>query len=375
MYAIAVFCLLGLAIAARGAPQAGTSPRPLSKMEPPDGKVILAGWLDTANEPNGRDSPLRFNTRIGQNAGGFQFAQEMPLADNPWIPGEKLPVNLTLLDDMTDAMLMITVYPYTGLDRITATDITLLSDQIAFIKNTTGRDVMVRFAPEMNGGWMQYGLQPTAYIREFRNIARVLHARNPTAAMLWSPNMDSHGDSYSAYYPGDEHVDWVGLSVYYKGRIDEYPWIRNFNAPPGYMEMIINGLPPEGGYFSFYRTYAEEKGKPFALSEGAASYHTNYTMDFNNGPWYETETATTIRDLQLGFQDDQRPCLSRGLQCTAEAIRQMVPVGKQAYPASNAGGGCRRNGFNHFKHLCAEQHSIKGGGCGVNSFEGFQRCG
>jgi beta-mannanase len=32
--------------------------------------------------------------------------------------------------------------------------------------------------------------------------------------MAWSPNDWLFGDSSDKYYPGDEYVDWVGVSSY-----------------------------------------------------------------------------------------------------------------------------------------------------------------
>ncbi|KAJ3092043.1 hypothetical protein HDU96_002857, partial [Phlyctochytrium bullatum] len=244
-----------------------------------------------ANETYGNDRPRLFNQRIGFRAGMFQFAQEIPLRDNPWIPGAKLDVDLSLLDERSDASIMITVYPYSGLERITDRDIVALSDQVRDIKNWTGRDVMIRFGPEMNG----------EYIAAFRRIATRVRADNPTASMLWSPNMDQNGDSYTDYYPGDEYVDWVGLSVYYKGMKDAYPWIRNTVPPQDYFEQIIDARGDQGGVFSFYRNFAVARGKPFALSEGAVGYHTDFTWSEAAGQWYPAQSDLSLRDSQMAW--------------------------------------------------------------------------
>jgi hypothetical protein len=137
----------------------------LQKLEPPNGKVILGAWLFTDDDPEGtifvfstsfsspsiciqkflnpfptkhfissdrrvktrhvtkilihklsiilgRDSPLKFNTRLGYNAGSFQFAQSIPLAPSPFEPGKFLEVNMTALNDGTDAKLFMTVCEY-----------------------------------------------------------------------------------------------------------------------------------------------------------------------------------------------------------------------------------------------------------------------
>ncbi|KAJ3111945.1 hypothetical protein HDU96_005121 [Phlyctochytrium bullatum] len=251
-----------------------TSPtsRPLARLEPPDGKIVLGAWLNTEDMPGARDSPRAFNERIGFNAGSFQLSQQMPLADNPFIPGDKLYANMSLLDDRTNASLLLTIYPYSGLDKILDVDITYLVDQCINISRT-GRNVYIRFGPEMNGAWMQgYGVRPTEYKAAFRRVALRIHAET-SAAMVWAPNLDQSGDSFSDYYPGDDVVDWVGLSVYWKGARGRYPWIVSRAAPIAFVAEVIDGLGNEGNNYSFYNNFAVSKGKPFMITEGGGAYH------------------------------------------------------------------------------------------------------
>lgn len=72
--------------------------------------------------------------------------------------------------------------------------------------------IFLRFAYEMNGDWNHYGT-PEEYIRYFRIVHDVMAAEAPNVAMVWSPNCvpESNMDDY---YPGDNYVDWVGVSVY-----------------------------------------------------------------------------------------------------------------------------------------------------------------
>ncbi|KAJ3111512.1 hypothetical protein HDU96_005643 [Phlyctochytrium bullatum] len=255
------------------APVAPTGPRRLARLEPADGKIILGAWLDTEDRPGARDTFLGFNQRIGFNAGSFQLSQQMPLADNPFIPGDKLYANMTLFNEGTNASLFLTIYPYSGLERIRETDIDFLVQQCQNITRDNGRNVYIRFGPEMNGAWMQgFGQRATEYKDAFRRIALRIHAET-TAAMVWAPNLDQNGDSFSEYYPGDDVVDWVGLSVYWKGSRGRYPWIVSEPAPADFVAEIIDGLGGEGSSYSFYQNYAVARGKPMMITEGGGAYH------------------------------------------------------------------------------------------------------
>ncbi|GAB1640971.1 glycosyl hydrolase [Krasilnikovia sp. MM14-A1259] len=87
-----------------------------------------------------------------------------------------------------------------------------------------GRPVMLRYAWEMNGFWFPWGGaknddDPDGYIACWRRVHRIFRqagARN--VSWVWSPNWHSDPaedwNTPQAYYPGDEYVDWVGISGY-----------------------------------------------------------------------------------------------------------------------------------------------------------------
>ncbi len=76
--------------------------------------------------------------------------------------------------------------------------------------------------------------------------------------------VDAKDNPYSGYYPGDQYVDWIGMSIYSYGTV--YPWSDNIIAPPGKFESILNDN-------DFYNAYAVVKNKPFMISETAATFH------------------------------------------------------------------------------------------------------
>lgn len=74
-----------------------------------------------------------------------------------------------------------------------------------------GNNFYIRFAGEMNDAEIGTGDE---YIRAFRKVADIVH-RYDNMAMVWSPiALGSLVKPFKDYYPGDEYVDWIGISSY-----------------------------------------------------------------------------------------------------------------------------------------------------------------
>ena len=74
------------------------------------------------------------------------------------------------------------------------------------------RPVLVRFANEMNCSSL--GDEPDVYVQTFRTAANMIH-EYPNFAVVWSPiDLGALDRPFEYYYPGDEYVDWVGVSCY-----------------------------------------------------------------------------------------------------------------------------------------------------------------
>ena len=109
-----------------------------------------------------------------------------------------------------------------------------------------GSACIVRFAHEANASWYPWAQRPTEFKRAFRSLANLLHAETQSSSMMWSVNygggypwsggayavqpgtsdfqaLDTNGDGvldmwddpYAPYYPGDDVVDWVGMTLYH----------------------------------------------------------------------------------------------------------------------------------------------------------------
>ncbi|WP_241976291.1 glycoside hydrolase family 26 protein [Cryobacterium algoricola] len=199
--------------------------------------------------------------------------------------------------------LLLTLEPRAGLAAITpavADDLGALLGAL----NNRGVPVVVRFAHEMNGSWYEWGQQPTEYVAAFRRVADAVKRDAPGSAMMWAPNygggypfaggayaatpgtadftaLDTDGDGtltirddpYLPYYPGDDVVDWVGMSLYHWG--SAYPWGEDELPEPGKFAAQLTGTyvglaGDETATPDFYGVYGDGHGKPVAIPETAA---------------------------------------------------------------------------------------------------------
>jgi hypothetical protein len=203
----------------------------------------------------------------------------------------------------TGGVLMLTLEPRDGLGAVTDAAIGDLTELLEEV-NATGVPVLVRFAHEMNGSWYAWGQQPEAYVATFRRVAAAVHDTAPASQMLWAPNygggypfaggqhaaqagtadgalLDTDGDGtltqaddpYAPYYPGDDAVDWVGMSLYHWG--DTYPWGEDEVPEDGKFAAQLTGTyaglgGDDRNLPDFYATYAQTRGKPLAIPETAA---------------------------------------------------------------------------------------------------------
>ncbi len=79
-----------------------------------------------------------------------------------------------------------------------------------------GIPIFLRFANEMNDPGNAWGKDIQLYKEKFRLVADVMHKKAPNVVMCWAPNDWGYKgfDDAIKWYPGDEYVDWVGVSSY-----------------------------------------------------------------------------------------------------------------------------------------------------------------
>lgn len=84
-----------------------------------------------------------------------------------------------------------------------------------------GKPLMLRFAYEMNGDWMPWsegvnGNRPGEYVAAWRHVHRIFASEGAAnVSWVWAPNVAYSGSTpLEGLYPGDDYVDWLGVSGY-----------------------------------------------------------------------------------------------------------------------------------------------------------------
>ena len=176
--------------------------RELAKFEPESGLMIgLYGEGNEALYSGFGVDPLKIKEVYGECPSSLLYYNIYGSSPFPTAAGEKMKA--------VGGSLQIHMQPF---------DLKAVKDDAylhAFAKEAkaSGVPVFLRFGGEMNGNWVPWGMQPELYIEKFRLVHDILAKEAPNVAMVWAPNFFPW-DNMTRYYPGDEYVDWVGVSCY-----------------------------------------------------------------------------------------------------------------------------------------------------------------
>ncbi|MBF8984063.1 hypothetical protein IZY60_10990 [Lutibacter sp. B2] len=166
-------------------------------------------------------------------------------------------------------LMMFTLQPWVYLDRDNIIIVDIIkgkyddyirkwAQDIRELKNP----VLFRFANEMNGDWCPwstwyFGKDPDLYIEAWKRVHTIFkEEKADNAQFVWNPHDRSYPDfkwnSPHLYYPGDEYVDWVGLTGYNNGTSFKEDVWRDFKDI----------------YYPLYADYMKYyKDKPFLVTE------------------------------------------------------------------------------------------------------------
>lgn len=250
-----------------------------------EGKPLLGAVLEW-----GEDTAAGFAERLGASPAvlGHDIAF-------PYRPSEENDLREFLQQaSLQGSHALLTVKPTVPLDQIDAAAAESFAGRV---RDLTGRfkgQVLVRFAPDMNTSWVDWGQQPATYREAFRAVSAAFKESDGGAVLVWEPYLgadypfdrnrnapasgsdgfallDTNGDgiwdgadsAYEPYYPGDDAVDWVGLSAFH----DDTAGGAAVNTVPRAGE-LQEMLTSSGGE-SFYGTYSAGRDKPFLLQTAA----------------------------------------------------------------------------------------------------------
>ncbi|KAJ3208487.1 hypothetical protein HDU67_006699 [Dinochytrium kinnereticum] len=312
--------LLSLALAA-----ASASTATAQRLLPDPGKIFLGAWYQRLEGDLAKDVNARISGIPGAGLSFFQTDIDISVGKDP-----RTALNITepylaqLEDTGTNAFAYLTIYPHLGYDRVTDAELRELGERLLFIIQR-GRKVFLRLYPEMNGTWFFYGQDPEKFKAAWRRaVDIILGVIGPEfrdeIALIWAPNsgngypwrsgiasprdnndpripfldtdgngiLDNRDNPYTPFYPGDDYVDWVGISVYHYGF--QWPWIQNIVPTPNKFEGIMEGFPnteEDWSRFPLYTPFSGPNGvpgltagnKPFMLAEGGATYHADFNED------------------------------------------------------------------------------------------------
>lgn len=266
-----------------------------ARLEPADGTFVGMN-LDWGN-----DTAATVSQRLGRTPEVWVQFVAFPLDEAARTTLEQFVAQVAALHGMA----LITLEPNAGLASVTDAAI---AEFAALLRTYAHRGVpsFVRFAHEMNGSWYAWGQQPSAYVSTFRRVAAAVHAATSYAAMIWAPNygagypfsgrryearpgapdfaeldtnhdgrLSAADDPYAPYYPGDDAVDWVGMSLYHWG--NTYPWGENEVPEDGAFAARLTGTyaglnGDESATPNFYADFVVAHHKPLAITETAALY-------------------------------------------------------------------------------------------------------
>ena len=299
-------------------------PRP-----PASGGTLLGVELDWAT-----DSARAYGDRLGVTPGVWGVTADFPLHEGA----------AAAVDDVvrqaaeTKASVLLTLRPSAGLGAVTQVVADDLSTRLT-AWNQVGVGILVQYAPEMNGTWVPWGGDPTAYLNSFAMVADAVH-RAPGAGTVWAPSygggypfpgggfpvapgtaafaavdtdhdgmLTGSDDPYAPYWPGDSKVDWVALGLRHWG--NEYPWGENEVPEPGRFAALLTGtyqgtLGDQTAVPDFYGLYAEGRAKPLAVP-GTGAYYRHGAggaspVDVKSAWWRQVlDPSATARFPRLGL--------------------------------------------------------------------------
>ncbi|MGN1116804.1 MAG: stalk domain-containing protein, partial [Candidatus Ornithomonoglobus sp.] len=242
-----------------------------------EGSVESAPYFGARHEPRGGT----YIGMIAENSEGFRpLGSYLTYIEDMYQNDLYYPANEMIRSDNVIAMVGWTIHDINNVNF----------DQVRSVLNTLSsynKPMFIRFANEMNESAL--GNEPSRYIDVFRRAADMVH-EYPNFAVVWSPvDIGALDRKFEYYYPGDEYVDWIGVSCY---SIRYFLGDRNtsYNSSVYFMTgdyaWATNKLKPFMEFVSKHNI-----NKPIMLSESGVATNNSY------GDWLEGWTVPRMRNL------------------------------------------------------------------------------
>jgi Glycosyl hydrolase family 26 len=137
--------------------------------------------------------------------------------------GQAVPVSTLRWDVMHGRHPLLTVggrMAFPGWPAIAAGSQDGYLHSLAVALRSVGGPVFFRPFQEFNGSWFaNYSGDPSGFVAGWRRMWTIFHAAGATNVVwVWCPNAvdqpAGHAPHWTAYYPGDQYVDWVAVDGY-----------------------------------------------------------------------------------------------------------------------------------------------------------------
>jgi hypothetical protein len=247
------------------------------------------------------DTVARLNSRLGLTPAVYVQFFHFPFTT---VLRDELKNFLTQVQP-TRGIALITLEPFQGLAAVTEADCLDLAGLCATYEAQGLGGILIRFAHEMNGNWYPWCQQPILYKEKFHLLSQIIRTNTARTAMLWAPHngigypfstnglyqatrgtadflaldtdgdgrLTAHDDMYEPYYPGDDAVDWVGMTIYHWGVT--YPWLENEMPTTNNFAATLAGSEHVPPIPDFYARYCADgvHNKPLTIPETSAFYN------------------------------------------------------------------------------------------------------
>jgi hypothetical protein len=151
------------------------------------------------------------------------------------------------------------------------------------VRNAGFYDAIINLGWDMNGDWTPWAVGPETkdtYIAAYRRIGAIFKKVSPSFKLCWSPSRHEQPMAPYEAYPGDDHVDLIGMSL-------QIVLPPAGQITPEYFETSIigHGAVPIAGRQPFalewLAEFAKLHGKPIALPEIAIGVELANGQDAN----------------------------------------------------------------------------------------------
>ncbi|MEQ9299018.1 MAG: glycosyl hydrolase [Cyclobacteriaceae bacterium] len=190
-----------------------------TKFVPPNGKALLILGQSLKNINEYRVFSKYTNYPAGWSA--YWGVSEFSGFDGPWTTSSGDTQDHSFLVDKFDNMVLHSAMWMVGKWGVAQSTINGTYDEVirqyaAWAKNAD-RPIYLRLGYEFDGPHNE--LEPSEYVEAYRHIVDLMRAEGVTnVAYVWHSYAAPTYKGYpvSDWYPGDDYVDWVGISVFFQ---------------------------------------------------------------------------------------------------------------------------------------------------------------